>query len=68
MFIASVLWNWEEMPSGVELYSETFSDAIKNLDSILKDASSFATKSIEIFEAEGKNSPRKLIASMRTIK
>ncbi len=68
MFIASVIYNWEEMPGGIQAYSETFSEALKNLESMLKDVSPNGAKSIEVFEAEEKFSPRKLIASMRTVR
>jgi hypothetical protein len=68
MFIAAVTYNWEDMPGGIRAYTETFSEALQKLEIMVRDLSPNGAKAIEIFEAEGKFAPGKLIASMRTIK
>ena len=69
MYIVTIRWNWEDMPTLMEAYKETLGEALKAVDDIFKERLTSSARSIEIFETEGKhNHPRKLIASMRTIK
>jgi len=67
MFIGSVTWNSKETSVTDEFYGSSFYDILEKVEIKLLFKNTSAS-SIEIFEAEGKHMPRKLIASMRTVK